>query len=222
MPLHGLTSRCVLFALILFLTRVPGVYAEQHARALETDRPFLEQQSPTAPAACDCDTLSSHSSGVSTDTDERTWQLDALPRLRSALQVMQTTWFDIRLGTWPSGIDWTNAVIDTHLISVVGTLSKALLRLRLDGNGTGTGSIAASERELEDEIEWYFDHTVSSHLYRYTFSFLVGSSHLCICDQHRPHPHHYNTRLNTIICLPYKVSISLGSSFAHSARILIT
>lgn len=179
MPLNGLMSRCVFFALILFLTRVPGVYAEQHARALETDRSFLEQQSPTAPAASDWDTLSSHSSGVSTETDESTWRLDPLPRLRSALQVTQTTWFDIRLGTWPSGIDWTNAVINTHLISVVGTLSKALLRLKLGRDGAGNSSNGATERELENEIGRIFDHNVSSHSYVHVLFPLSAHIHCC-------------------------------------------
>jgi hypothetical protein len=39
---------------------------------------------------------------------------DTLDALRDALSVMQTTWFEVWVGSWPTAIDWTRAVIDTQ------------------------------------------------------------------------------------------------------------
>lgn len=42
-----------------------------------------------------------------------------------ALDVMQSHYFELWIGTWPSAIDWTGAVINTALSSALGTIAQA-------------------------------------------------------------------------------------------------
>ncbi|KAG9966582.1 Six-hairpin glycosidase, partial [Aureobasidium melanogenum] len=41
------------------------------------------------------------------------------------LDVMQSHYFELWIGTWPSAIDWTGAVINTALSSTLGTIARA-------------------------------------------------------------------------------------------------
>lgn len=76
--------------------------------------------------------------------------LDSLQALRDAVEVMQGNWFELWIGTWPTAIDWTAAVIDTHLVASLNTLSKAL-------NSTDT---VGEPREVENELSHYFSQNV--------------------------------------------------------------
>ncbi|KAI4729902.1 hypothetical protein E4T49_02254 [Aureobasidium sp. EXF-10728] len=42
-----------------------------------------------------------------------------------ALDVMQSRFFELWIGTWPSSIDWTGAVINTAVSSTLGTIARA-------------------------------------------------------------------------------------------------
>ena len=82
-----------------------------------------------------------------------------MDELRKGLGVMQDTWFELWVGTWPGAIDWTAAVVDTYLVSALSSLSKALDR-------QGNVASAAKCRELdsgdiENELNQYFAHNVS-------------------------------------------------------------
>jgi hypothetical protein len=68
---------------------------------------------------------------------------------------MQTTWFKVWIGTWPSAIDWTRAVLDTLLISSLNTVGKAMNEQSL----YSTNGIDASE--VDNEINLYFTQNVS-------------------------------------------------------------
>jgi Glycosyl hydrolase family 76 len=51
------------------------------------------------------------------------------PRLRAllnALDLMQDTYFDVFSGTWPSAIDWTAAVLGTHVSATLSSLVSSL------------------------------------------------------------------------------------------------
>lgn len=80
---------------------------------------------------------------------------DPLEEFRYALDVMQTTWFEVRLGTWPTAIDWTRAVLDTHLVSSLATLAK------IAGHHGRHRSYAINAEEAENEINKYFTQNVS-------------------------------------------------------------
>lgn len=77
---------------------------------------------------------------------------DPLQALQDGLEVMQSTWFQVWVGTWPTAIDWTAAVLDTHLVSSLTTLSKAL----------ESPSGAQRARDVENDLNRYFSQNVSN------------------------------------------------------------
>ncbi|KAK3696992.1 hypothetical protein LTR37_017699 [Vermiconidia calcicola] len=82
---------------------------------------------------------------------------DPLDELRKALDVMQSTWFKVWVGTWPTAIDWTRAVLDAYLVSALSSLSKAL-------------HSSQQQREVENEINLYFSQNVAYYFGENAFS----------------------------------------------------
>ncbi|RVX69608.1 hypothetical protein B0A52_06672 [Exophiala mesophila] len=79
-----------------------------------------------------------------------------------ALQVMQNSYFDLSTGTWPNAIDWTAAVMGTH---VSATLSSIV--------ASADVSLASSCSELlewQNTIDRYFAHTSSFYFGENAFS----------------------------------------------------
>ena len=112
-----------------------------------------------------------------TPHDWASWSatFDPLDELRTALHVMQSTWFQLWVGTWPTAIDWTAAVIDTYLVSALSTLSRAL-----DNLGHVPQDGGADPREIENELNLLFAQNVSALNLRGSFSVAGGrTSHGC-------------------------------------------
>src|ERR1700760_821061 len=51
---------------------------------------------------------------------------NALEELHHALQTMQDTYFQLWLGTWPTCIDWTAAVMGTYVSASLYSLTRSL------------------------------------------------------------------------------------------------
>jgi hypothetical protein len=85
----------------------------------------------------------------------RPYAFNPLEELRHALDVMQTTWFRVWLGTWPTAIDWTRAVLDTYLVSSLSTLSKVAK------SGRQYTKDYVDLSEIDNEINKYFTQNVS-------------------------------------------------------------
>ncbi|KAI0384181.1 glycoside hydrolase family 76 protein [Hypomontagnella monticulosa] len=58
--------------------------------------------------------------------------LNVLASVLEAIHVMQTEYFAPWLGTWPEAIDWTAAVMGTHVSGAVRSISEALVHLDSD------------------------------------------------------------------------------------------
>ncbi|TKX23382.1 putative glycosyl hydrolase family 76 protein [Elsinoe australis] len=88
--------------------------------------------------------------------DAVTWsssQDGLLNDIQDALKVMQDTWFKLWIGTWPTAIDWTAAVINTYVTSALMTLSKHMY---------GSQSISVTESTaLQGQIDKYFAHNAA-------------------------------------------------------------
>lgn len=84
--------------------------------------------------------------------------LNPLEELHHALETMQTHFFQLWLGTWPSAIDWTAAVMGTHLSASLYSLTRSLEYVL-----PGTLSSAASDEaeRVENEINKYFSQSVA-------------------------------------------------------------
>ncbi|PNS13930.1 Mannan endo-1,6-alpha-mannosidase DCW1 [Sphaceloma murrayae] len=79
---------------------------------------------------------------------------DALfTQMQDAVRVMQNTWFQLWIGTWPTAIDWTAAVINTLVTSSLMSMSKAL-------RDTASESIQ-TPAALETQIDRYFAHNTA-------------------------------------------------------------
>ncbi|KAI2471399.1 glycoside hydrolase family 76 protein [Annulohypoxylon bovei var. microspora] len=66
------------------------------------------------------------------DNGSRSPNFNALADVLDAMHVMQTEHFAPWLGTWPEAIDWTAAVMGTHVSGAVRSLSEALVHLNSD------------------------------------------------------------------------------------------
>jgi hypothetical protein len=75
-----------------------------------------------------------------------------LEQLVAALDVMQDTYFEHWLGTWPTSIDWTAEVLSTHVSAALSSLTSAPLELLF------SSSTAQQALAHENLIDRYFDH----------------------------------------------------------------
>ncbi|KAI0103534.1 glycoside hydrolase family 76 protein [Daldinia grandis] len=66
------------------------------------------------------------------DKEPHSPNLNVLADLLDAMHVMQTQYFATWLGTWPESIDWTAAVLGTHVSGAVRSLSEALVHINLN------------------------------------------------------------------------------------------
>ncbi|KAL2401720.1 hypothetical protein ABEF93_008058 [Exophiala dermatitidis] len=126
------------------------------------ERPGYESHIYNAPKAA-------NQQGLLADAGEGdtagTWRSNLPTVLRetlSALEVMQDTYFDIFTGTWPAAIDWTAAVIGTHvsatLASIVASLDAASL------------STCSDMLTWQNIIDRYFAHTSAFYFGENAFS----------------------------------------------------
>lgn len=66
-----------------------------------------------------------------------------------ALDVMQSEFYELWIGTWPSAIDWTAAVLNTHVSALLGSVARA---------GSADLHHSASSSEV---IHRYFSHNIA-------------------------------------------------------------
>ncbi|KAH6633990.1 hypothetical protein B0J18DRAFT_414926 [Chaetomium sp. MPI-SDFR-AT-0129] len=83
---------------------------------------------------------------------------DVLDNLFAALSDMQTTYFQNWIGTWPDAIDWTRAVMSTHVSAALRTISDEF-ELSQPGGGV-VGCVLGKEEVVSgyfaDIIGYYF------------------------------------------------------------------
>jgi hypothetical protein len=83
-------------------------------------------------------------------TSDLTNKTQTLPALLNALDVLQSSYFEIWQGNWPTGIDWTKAVIGTYLSSALLTISTSFDSL-------------SSPKGSENLVNKYFSQLVDSY-----------------------------------------------------------
>ncbi|OCK76993.1 glycoside hydrolase family 76 protein [Lepidopterella palustris CBS 459.81] len=99
-----------------------------------------------------------------------------LEELHHALETMQTDYFKIWLGKWPDAIDWTSAVMGTHVSAALYSLTRSLSYIM-----PGTLDMETQDRELnlegqrvENEINKYFSQAIT---------YFFGEDHFAIRTQ---------------------------------------
>lgn len=126
---------------------------QQTPQNLDTPTQFIpSQQLPVAPI---------HDSIPGDEPSKFEPPLNSLEELHHALETMQTDYFKIWLGKWPTAIDWTAAVMGTHVSAALYSLTRSLSYIL-------PGTYVTQERELdlegqrvENEINKYFSQAIT-------------------------------------------------------------
>ena len=87
---------------------------------------------------------------ISPPSNDFTNKTHTLPTLLNALDVLQSSYFEIWQGNWPTGIDWTKAVIGTYLSSALLTISTSFDSL-------------SSSKGSENLVNKYFSQLIGSY-----------------------------------------------------------
>ncbi|KAI4860381.1 glycoside hydrolase family 76 protein [Hypoxylon rubiginosum] len=84
--------------------------------------------------------------------------LGVLVDVLDAMHVMQTAYFAPWLGTWPDAIDWTAAVMGTHVSGATRSLSEALIHINPDRKSTVDWKLKSNliERYFTQVTAYYF------------------------------------------------------------------
>ena len=113
--------------------------------------------------------------------------LDTLENLIYALDVMQNNYFELWQGTWPTSIDWTAAVLGTHVSATLSTLSstsKEVLSFvgghysssssssssTLNGANDDADTVATARAKYENLVNRFFSHVSSFYFGENAFS----------------------------------------------------
>lgn len=94
----------------------------------------------------------------------------ALVHMLDAVDVMQREYYAPWLGTWPRSIDWTGAVVGTHLSAAMRTLSEALAR---EDRAHGTAS-------KKEDAEWKLKANLVDSYFSQLTSYYFGENALTI------------------------------------------
>lgn len=97
-----------------------------------------------------------------------------LPALLDALEVMQSHFYKIWQGTWPDAIDWTAAVLGTHVSATLSTLTSSIDYIISPASITTAGgsTLCFTEEVLayENLINRYFSQTSAFYFGENAFS----------------------------------------------------
>ncbi|KUI58194.1 Mannan endo-1,6-alpha-mannosidase DCW1 [Cytospora mali] len=79
--------------------------------------------------------------------------MDILEPMLQVLHTMQEEHFAPWLGTWPTAIDWTAAVMETHVSGALSSISRALDLIPMDGH--------VGDRKKENLVTLFFSQVLS-------------------------------------------------------------
>ncbi|KAK8103900.1 uncharacterized protein PG998_010933 [Apiospora kogelbergensis] len=82
--------------------------------------------------------------------------LKVLAEVLDSIEVLQTDYFEPWLGMWPDSIDWTGAVVGTHISATLSTISEAFPLL----NSSTEGGVEDWKLK-ENLVEGYFSNVIA-------------------------------------------------------------
>ncbi|KAF2002152.1 glycoside hydrolase family 76 protein [Amniculicola lignicola CBS 123094] len=85
---------------------------------------------------------------------------NALQDLHSALETMQQEYFSLWLGKWTTAIDWTAAVMGTHMSAALSSLSHSI-SYTMPGTFDKGRKLDVEAQMVENEINKYFGQTIA-------------------------------------------------------------
>ena len=102
--------------------------------------------------------------------DDSSTPYNTMPMLLDALEVMQSHFFELWQGTWPRAIDWTAAVMGTHISATLATYTKSLDYVVPYTAAGGAGSLDAEAQWRENLINRYLTQLTSFYFAENAFS----------------------------------------------------
>ena len=119
-------------------------------------RRLLNKQDVSMPVSTTLKDVSVHE--TSRGIDSSSLSFEPFSVVLDALEVMQSHFFEIWQGTWPTCSDWTAAVMSTQVSATLNVLSSALDKLSVEPASSNTLSEQVARENL---INRYFTHTTS-------------------------------------------------------------
>lgn len=170
MPGSASTSRAGVSFFYVCLSLFLSFTATAHALAHPPQQP-LGETLPVAQDPVDHSTFSGFGNEADREKNNATklgdWETSAqtLRGLLDALYVMQDEYFVLWMGTWPSSIDWTAAVLGTHVAATLSSLTSRAL-----GVADAEQSHEPSFLALENTINHFFSQTTTFYFGENAFS----------------------------------------------------
>lgn len=139
-----------LLSLLFLLVSAPTNALEHPPQKLLNEAPYLDKDSLNF-----SDSDSEAELDGSNATEAWSWEAPAetLQNLLAALHVMQDKYFVLWMGTWPSSIDWTAAVLGTHVVATLSSYSAHALNVT-----DASQPHELSFTPLENTISHFFSH----------------------------------------------------------------
>ncbi|KAJ5389958.1 uncharacterized protein N7496_001026 [Penicillium cataractarum] len=157
------SSLYIIVSLFLF-----SVVTVANALAYEPQKPLAETGIPSEGSSATLDDLSTETDlgdGDVTVPLSLARPAETLQDLLDALNVMQDEYFVLWLGTWPSSIDWTAAVLGTHVAATLSSFSSSGLDIIEDDK-----SHESSFSTFENTVNYFFSQTSTFYFGENAFS----------------------------------------------------
>lgn len=133
------------------------VQPDKHAYQIEKQEPLeIEIEISLAPAESTDREISANDRSY----DQRRHDSDTFSAMIDALSVMQSHYFHIWPGTWPSAIDWTAAVMSTHISATLSTITESLGYTMIETPKRNTIKVPEMQSH-ENMINQYFTQIAS-------------------------------------------------------------
>lgn len=151
--MHPPLRLCRALTLIALLCP-PAIAALSPEKSLSAQKALLEPHDPESFAIFPPD-----------NSHDAHWPINPLEELHGALETMQSHYFELWLGQWPSAIDWTAAVIGTFVSATLHSLTRSLEYVL-----PGAEHPAVEGQRIENEISKYFSQSVAYYFGEDAFS----------------------------------------------------
>ncbi|KAK8250948.1 hypothetical protein HDK77DRAFT_439781 [Phyllosticta capitalensis] len=126
--------------------------------------PFVFSGDDVTPLDAHHDAQQDDSTGQD-DAEHLEWPLNPLEQLHYALETMQSRYFELWLGQWPTAIDWTAAVMATLVSSTLHSLTRSMEYII-----AGSEQWLKEGQRIENEISLYFSQVVAYYFGEDAFS----------------------------------------------------
>ncbi|KAK7757928.1 hypothetical protein SLS62_000306 [Diatrype stigma] len=144
---------------------VPSSQAQAQAQAQEECSIFATSREQCDPAVLESFLPHDVTAAIAKNGKHPEPEIGLLDDMLSALGVLQEEYYEVWLGSWPDGIDWTRAVVGTHVSGSIRTLSESLASVKFDDKNR-----VLDWKLKSNLIDSYFTHIIGYYFGEDDFS----------------------------------------------------